>query len=291
MRVLPLASAVIILLFAALVFRRFARRGGAHLLVWGIGLAMFGVGSLAEAYSTVAWNPVVFRLWYLTGAILNAAWLGQGTVYLLSGQRMGNLLLSLVFGFGIAAAIALAARPIGAGAIALVIAVGGIVLTIVFQRRWLRRWNPQKVTRALMVVLAAGSLVAAYLVFTLPLNAARFHPQETLSAQYREILPSGAAVRRLTPVFNIYGTLTLVGGALYSAWLLWRKEIAPLRVIGNVLIALGALTIAGASTMVRLGLADYLYLGELLAAALMFTGFLLATAKAVVQPRREAATA
>jgi hypothetical protein len=44
-----------------------------------------------------------------------------------------------------------------------------------------------------------------------------------------------------------------------------------------VLIAVGALSIAFASTLTRLGLGAYLYLGELLAATLMFAGFLLAT--------------
>lgn len=86
-------------------------------------------------------------------------------------------------------------------------------------------------------------------------------------------------MRRLTPIFNIYGLITLVGGALYSAWLLWRKEIVPNRVIGNVLIAAGALALGFASTLVRLGLGDYLYVAELIAAVFMFAGFLLATSR------------
>lgn len=36
------------------------------------------------------------------------------------------------------------------------------------------------------------------------------------------LLPLGSAVRLTTPFFNIYGLLTLVGGALYSAYLFWR---------------------------------------------------------------------
>lgn len=222
-RFLPIASAVIIVVFAALVFRRYLQRGGVHLLLWGIGLSMFGAGSLTEAYSTVAWHPTVFRLWYLTGAILNAAWLGQGTVFLLSRRR--------------------------------------------------------RTARALLVVLIVGSMIATWLTFTTPLNAARFKSHETLSAQYREILPRSAPVRKLTPIFNIYGLLTLVGGALYSAWLLWRKEIVPNRVLGNLLIAVGALALGFASVLVRLGLRDYLYVAELIAAIFMFGGFLLATSR------------
>jgi hypothetical protein len=231
---LPFVSSAVIAVFALLVFRRYRQRGGTHLLLWGVGLVMFGVASFAEAYSALAWHPTVFRLWYLNGAILNAAWLGQGTVFLLARRRA--------------------------------------------------------VARALMVALAAASALAAVLVFTTPLDASRFRPDEPLSAQYREvtdptgqvrpgILPRGAAVRRITPLFNIYGTVTLVGGALYSAWLLYRKEIVPQRVVGNILIAAGALSLAAASTLVRLGLADVLYLAELVAAVAMFAGFLLATVR------------
>ena len=47
----------------------------------------------------------------------------------------------------------------------------------------------------------------------------------------------------------------------------------PNRVIGNVLIAAGALAIGSASTLTRLGYGEFLYLGELLSAILMFAGF------------------
>jgi len=104
---------------------------------------------------------------------------------------------------------------------------------------------------------------------------------ETISTTYRGeqvtavrgLLPLGSAVRLTTPFFNIYGLLTLVGGAIYSAYLFWRKRVLPNRVIGNILIAAGALLIGTASTLTRLGYGQFLYLGELLSAVLMFIGF------------------
>ncbi|MGH2454342.1 MAG: hypothetical protein ACRDF5_11395 [bacterium] len=289
-QILPVASALVIIIFAYLVVQRYLRRGGAHLMVWGVGLAMFGVGSFAEAYSAVAWNPTIFRLWYLGGAILNAAWLGQGTVYLLSGQRLPNLLVSLILGYVAAAVLFITlAAPLALDRriVATLISFHGLIFGAAFYRRLVRRWPPSRVTAALTGLLVAGSLVATYLIFIVPLDATRFSPDQTLSAQYREILPPGATVRRLTPIFNIYGLIALVGGALYSAFLLWRKEIAPNRVVGNILIATGALALGFASTLVRLGLADYLYLAELAAAILMFAGFLLATTKApAMRPER-----
>ena len=84
-------------------------------------------------------------------------------------------------------------------------------------------------------------------------------------------------VRTLTPFFNLYGTVTLVGGAARSAWIFWRKRVLLHRTIGNVLIAAGALLPAFGGTFSRLGFAGALYLGEFLGAVLMFLGFLRAT--------------
>ncbi len=288
-QLLPAAASIVVLVFATLVFRRYTHRGGTHLLVWGLGLTMFGVVAFGEAYLAMqGWHPVVFRLWYLSGAVLTAAWLGQGTIFLLSGQRLPNLLVSLVFGVGGAsvASIALAgALGISRGPMSLFIILGVLVVAVgcacarVLQRRWIRHWDPQKLAVALTVLLSVGSLIATYLIFTVPLNGTRFDRRRTLSAQYQQILPQRAAVRKITPIFNSYGTLTLVGGALYSAWLLWRKEIVPNRVLGNICIAIGGLSLGFASTLVRLGLGDYLYPAELAAAIAMFGGFLLATTR------------
>ncbi|MGH2348157.1 MAG: hypothetical protein ACRDFT_01670, partial [bacterium] len=297
-RYLPVGSSLVIGIFALLVFRRYARRGGTHLLLWGIGLLMFGVASFAEAYSTFAWSPTVFRLWYLAGAVLVAAWLGQGTVYLLSGQRLANVLAAAALGYATAAVLFFGLSRTGLLTVRtaiLLISFHGIIFGWAWYRRAVRRWHASRVTGTLTALLIAGSLVAAYLVFTVPLDAGRFNPAETLSAQYREsvgpggervpgILPPGAAIRRITPFFNIYGVMTLVGGALYSAWLLWRKEIVPQRVVGNILIAAGALALGLASTLVRLGLSDYLYVGEFIAAVSMFGGFLLATTRPAASP-------
>jgi len=79
-------------------------------------------------------------------------------------------------------------------------------------------------------------------------------------------------VRLTTPFFNIYGLLTLVGGAIYSAYLFWRKRVLPNRVIGNILIAAGALLIGTASTLTRLATASFCTWVNCFA-VLMFIGF------------------
>jgi hypothetical protein len=224
--ILPFLSTVIMFAFTAFVLQRFFVRRSPHFLFWGLGLAMFGAGSFAEAYLALAWNQWVFFAWYLFGAALNAGWIGHGTVYLL------------------------------------------------FRKRW---------THLLTVILVLGSLVTTGLMLQVmpKLDASQFTPDKPISEQYRFIMPAvedGATVRLTTPFFNIYGLITLVGGALWSAFLFWRKRVLPNRVIGNVLIAAGALSIGFASTLTRLGYGSLLYLGELVAAVLMFAGFLVAAA-------------
>ena len=130
------------------------------------------------------------------------------------------------------------------------------------------------------------SLAAAALVLAAPLTAAAaaYHPSLPVSTQYKDILVRGGAVTALTIVLNIYGTLTMVGGAIYSAYLFWRKQVMLNRVVGNILIAAGALMPAMAGSMVKAGLVDALYVSELIGAILMFTGFITATAQVAQQP-------
>ena len=64
---LPFASFVISVSSAALVLRRFLRRRGLYLLLWGIGLIFYGIGGFCEwYYGAFGWNPLIYRLWYLS---------------------------------------------------------------------------------------------------------------------------------------------------------------------------------------------------------------------------------
>ncbi len=222
LRWLPFVSTIITLAFAAAVFSRyFQRHRRPHLLMWGIGLTLYALGTFSEAYLALSWSAVLLRLWYLAGAMLTAAWLGQGTVYLLM-------------------------RKPGAA-------------------------------NTLTGVLLVASVLAAAAVFLAPVHATSFQVGVPISSQYKALLDRTGPMILLTILLNIYGTLTLVGGALWSAWLFFRKRVLLNRVVGNVFIAAGALLPASAGTFIRLGMGDWLYVSELLGAALMFFGFWFAT--------------
>ncbi len=228
--VFPFLSSAIMLAFVVAVLQRWWVRRHSFLLLWGVGLAMFCVGSLAEAYFTIATSDLAFRAWYLFGAMLTAGWIGQGTVYLLARRNIAHVSFAIVL---------------------------------------------------LLSVLGVYGMIA------IPLNAAAMTTQTPLSEQYREVLQQGAWVRLLTPFFNVYGLVTMVGGAIYSAFLFWRKRSLPQRMWGNVLIASGALVASLAGTLTRLGSDNLLYAGEVASVALMFSGFLLASQRAP-QPKAQA---
>ena len=215
---IPFTSFVISFTLAILLFRRYLVRKGPHLLVWGIGMIFYGIGGFCEGYfGSFGWNDLIFRLWYLFGAILVAAWLGQGTIYLLA------------------------------------------------KRKW---------AHGLMVVLVLGSIFGAFRVF-----GAELDPSLMTTSVHTGSEMSGHAivtdgVRTLTPFFNLYGTLALVGGAAYSSWIFWRKRVLLHRSIGNIIIAVGAILPAFGGTFSRMGLPGALYISELLGAILLFIGFL-----------------
>jgi vacuolar-type H+-ATPase subunit I/STV1 len=218
---LPFAASAISFIFAVNVFRRYFYKKNPYVLLWGIGLVFYGIGGFCEGYfGAFGWNALTYRLWYLFGAILVAAWLGQGTVYLLA------------------------------------------------KRKW---------ADALMAILLIGSLYGAYRVFTAQLDPSLLttsvHTGSELSGH--AIVTPG--VRTLTPIFNLYGTITLVGGALYSSWIFWRKRVLLHRTIGNILIATGAMLPAFGGAFSRFGIPSALYLGEFFGVILMFIGFLRAT--------------
>jgi len=218
---LPLLSSIVSFIFAIVVFTRYLARKRSHLLLWSIGMTFYGIGGFCEwHYGFYGWNALVYRMWYLFGAILVAAWLGQGTVYLLA------------------------------------------------KRKW---------AHTLMALLILGSLYGSFKIFSAQLDPGLLTVSAHTGSELSGHAITTSGVRSLTPIFNLYGTVTLVGGAVYSAWIFFRKRVLLHRTIGNILIAVGALAPAFGGAFSRMGISAALYIGELLGAVLMFIGFLRAT--------------
>ncbi|MCL5107585.1 MAG: hypothetical protein M1401_01665 [Chloroflexi bacterium] len=128
----------------------------------------------------------------------------------------------------------------------------------------------RRYAHAIMALLVLGSLYAAYRVLAAPVDPALLPKAgEIVTGQ---ALPSN--VRILTPFFNVFGAGALVAGAVYSAWVFWRKGIMGHRVVSNILIALGAFIPSLTGGLSRFGFSGLFFLGELLGVVIIFLGFL-----------------
>ncbi|GAB4473835.1 MAG: hypothetical protein Kow00124_13190 [Anaerolineae bacterium] len=218
-------TALVTGVFAGMVFERYLKRRSPYLLAWGIGLLLYSVGTVAQAVLVTGFDPWLFKLWYWSGAMLVALWLGQGTVFLL--VRKGN-------------------------------------------RAWISFW-----------LIVALSLVAALVIFPAAVNSDAYRVGVDLTEQYQDLFAMSAGEKTLRTVLvitmNTYGTLMLVGGAVYSAYLFARKQVLPHRMWGNVLIAIGGLLPALGGTLILLGQPALKYVGQLLGGVFLFAGFLVAS--------------
>jgi hypothetical protein len=209
----PLATSIISFIFAIIVLDQYFAKRGPHQLLWSIGLLMYCISTFAEFW----WNvfgqiEILYRLWYLIGAIFVAAYLGQGTLYLLLKRKTAHII---------------------------------------------------------MAILGAVSIYATFRVFNINIDISSLTELTGVGIFPKDI----RAI--ITPIFNTFGTLALVGGAIYSIVIFSRKKILLHRVPANILIAVGAILPAIGGTHISIGgNINLFFFFELIGVILIFIGFL-----------------
>jgi hypothetical protein len=93
----------------------------------------------------------------------------------------------------------------------------------------------------------------------------------SLAAAY----PNGSLARILAGVGSGVGSVVLIGGALWSAWIFLRKRHNGRRALANVIIAVGVLIVAAGGTAAFTGLGGVLEYTNLVGLTVMLAGFLL----------------
>jgi hypothetical protein len=126
-----------------------------------------------------------------------------------------------------------------------------------------RRWADVS-----LAAVALLSVAAAYAVFSAPVDV-------TAAADSGRGFPNGSLARILAGVGSGLGSIVLVGGALWSAWIFLRKRHNGRRAIANVIIAVGVLIVAAGGTATFTGASGVLELANLVGLSVMFAGFLL----------------
>ncbi len=126
-----------------------------------------------------------------------------------------------------------------------------------------------RATRPAIVLVVLLSALAAYAVFATPVNL-------RVALDSGRGFPDGSLPRILAAVGSGAGSLVLIGGALWSAWVFLRRRRDGRRALSNVVIAVGVLVVAAGGTATFTGASGILEVTNLVGVSVMFVGFLLA---------------
>ena len=102
--------------FTLVVAGQFLARGRPHQLLWSVALLVW---TLAVAAETVAaaqgvWTPSAYRMYYACGALMVAAWLGSGSLFLVASTRLARAFAPLVGALSLAGVVAIVSFPLDA---------------------------------------------------------------------------------------------------------------------------------------------------------------------------------
>ena len=121
---------------------------------------------------------------------------------------------------------------------------------------------------AALVAVAILSVLAAYGVVSVPVDL-------TAAADSGRGFPNGSLARVLAGVGSGLGSIVLIGGALWSAWIFFQRRRNGRRAIANIIIGVGVLIVAAGGTATFTGASGVLEVANLVGLSVMFAGFLL----------------
>lgn len=227
MTILPAISSVLSFVFALLLIDQWRERRQGFQLVWALGMVWFGFGTAAEAIAAAAgWNETLYRVWYLTGAVWTAAWLGLGTAYLLGRTRFGYTYAILLLLSGLVALmIRNSPNYAGAGPLPLLYLIGAVILAIAIGVE--TYFGNSAWPRFAGAAIVLTTILSAVLMLMTPALPAPGYALSPATGQ-----PVGDAMpgylRLLTPVMNIPGAMSLLLGALFSTYVFMpKKRVLP----------------------------------------------------------------
>ena len=219
---LPAATAVLALIFAIALIDQWRERRQAFQLVWAFGMAFYGIAAGCEAIAAAAgWNELLYRTWYLTGAVWTAGWLGLGTAFLLGRTRFGYAFALSLFLAGLFTFL-VRNRPeyVGAGTVPLLYFIGAGVLALAVAVETYfanERWP----TLAAGAVIGA-TVLSAVLMLTVALPAPGYALHPDTGMPVATLFPG--TLRLLTPFLNITGAFALILGAVFSTYVFMPKR-------------------------------------------------------------------
>jgi len=220
---LPTLTSVLALVFAVLLLDQWRDRRHGFQLVWAVGMLWYGLGAGAEALAELGgWNEMLYRTWYLTGAVWTAAWLGLGTAFLLGRTRFGYTYAVLLLLSGLVA-LMIRNSPAydGAGPLPVLYLIGAVILALaIFVESYFANdaWPRFAAGAIVGVTIVSVILMAA----TPPLPAPGYALDPATGQPVGDAMPG--YLRLLTPVMNIPGAMSLLLGAVFSTYVFMPKR-------------------------------------------------------------------
>ena len=217
----PIVTTLLAIPFSLEIYRRYREHPERlHLWWWAVGIATYGVGTLTESLTTLlGWQEPVFRTWYISGALLGAAPLAQGTVYLLLPRKVAHSLTGVLVAYVVVASTAVCLSPIDYTAVEAHRLSGRV-----FAWQWVRAFSPF-VNLYAVVFLIGGALLSA-LRYSADVST-RHRMWANVLIAVGAILPGiGGTATRLGHVEVLY--VTELAGMLLT-WTGYRMSVRPVQ--------------------------------------------------------------
>jgi hypothetical protein len=219
---IPAITSLLAIVFSLALFDQWRDRHRAYQLVWGIGMLFFGIASGCEALgASSGWNELLYRTWYLTGAVWTAGWLGLGTAFLLGRTRFGYTFAVCLFLAGLFTFLTQAKEQYpGSGIAPILYLITALILAIAigietyFQNE---RWPYMAA-----IAVVGASVLSVVLMLTATLPAPGFALDPTTHVPVGDLFPG--TLRLLTPFLNITGSFALILGAVFSTYVFMPKK-------------------------------------------------------------------
>ncbi len=166
---LPLVTTTLSVLFGIVLFRHWRRKPQAtYLMWWTLGVVVYGLGTLSESLTSInGWSEPVFRMWYITGALMGGVFLAQGTVYLLLRRATADRWSKILVAYLTVASVMVLLTPIDMSAVEPFRLSGKVM-----EWQWVRLFSPFVNTYALFW-LVGGAIWSAIRYFRRSTGTAR----------------------------------------------------------------------------------------------------------------------
>jgi len=221
---IPAVTAVLAAIFAIALLDQWRQRRRGYQIVWALGMAFFAIAVACEAIAaSTGWNEPIYRLWYLSGAVWTAGWLGLGTAFLLGRTRFGFGFALCLFLAGLFTFLTARRNPeiyADAGTVAMLyFLAAGVLALVVSVETYFQNW---RWPWAALLAVGGATVLSIVLMAMAALPEPGYALDPETGVPTAAILPP--ELRLLTPFMNITGALALILGALFSAYVFMPKQ-------------------------------------------------------------------